>query len=86
MRYEDMPVAEVRDGDGRAMAQAIERLLSAGVDARRPPKNPHQIKVAHDLSYYPTTGKFLHDGKAAESGRGVEALVKHLGGPSISIL
>jgi hypothetical protein len=85
MRYEDMPAAELRPGDGKAMERAIEQLRTAGIAARRPAGNPHQIKVTHELSFYPTSGKIVPDGKQSWAKRGVQALIEHLGTSGISL-
>jgi hypothetical protein len=79
MRFEDMPDAEVRAGDGNAMRRAIVRLRELGIDARRPAGNPHQIKVAPNLSYYPTSGKIVLDATPAFKAKGIDALLKLLG-------
>lgn len=59
MRYRGMPPAEPRAGDSEKVTEALNRFLLEGVDARRPPGNPHQIKVSEDLSYYPDTGRIV---------------------------
>ncbi|MEG8041725.1 hypothetical protein QP164_02595 [Sphingomonas sp. LR59] len=78
MRFEDMPMAAARENDSPSMIRAIERLLMAGAEARRPIGNPHQIKVTPDLSFYPTTGRMLFDGGPAQPERGVDALIELL--------
>jgi hypothetical protein len=60
------------------MREAIERLLEAGVDVRRPPDQGYQLKVTPRLSYYPHTGRIVFDGEPALEERGIEALLKLL--------
>jgi hypothetical protein len=78
MRFEDMPMAAARKNDGLSMIRAIEQLLIAGIDARRPVGNPHQIKVTPDLSFYPTSGRLVVDGRPALPQRGIGALIELL--------
>jgi hypothetical protein len=40
MKYARMPKAEIREGDGPEMSEAIDRLQRAFVDVRRPPQQP----------------------------------------------
>lgn len=76
MKFDKMPVAEVREGDTKPMKDAILALDALGVDVRRPKGSPHQIKVMPTLSYYPTTGLVLDDGSnGAREERGIESLI-----------
>ena len=79
MRYHDMPRATPRPDDLPAVVRDIAALTAAGVDVRRPAKNPYQLKVSPTVSYYPTTGKILKDGDREPSAvRGIEALLTFL--------
>ena len=81
MRFEDMPLAAARENDALSMIRAIDQLLIAGIDARRPVGNPHQIKVTPDLSFYPTSGRLVVDGRPALPQRGIGALIELLSAP-----
>jgi hypothetical protein len=79
MRYDKMPTAEARAGDSAIFISAIEALLKAGANPRRPPNNSHQIKVTSNVSFYPNTGTILVDGASgALPIRGVQALIEYL--------
>ena len=79
MHYQKMSAAEPRPGDNPASLDALDMLVSAGADPRRPVGNNHQIKVTPSLSFYPGTGVIFEDGdRAPLLIRGVEALVEHL--------
>ena len=76
MNFYSLPKARARTGDHPRMADAIERLLAAGVDVRRPVNSEHQLKVDERISYYPGKGTIYHDGAPApRSERGLEALI-----------
>lgn len=79
MKYEKMPIAEVREGDGPAMRLAIADLMRAGADVRRPANNAYQLKLTADTSYYPSKGTILCDGGGSILPvRGIEALLSRL--------
>ena len=79
MRYHDMPSATPRPNDLPAVVRDIAALAAAGVDVRRPAKNPYQLKVSPTVSYYPSSGKILKDGdREALATRGVEGLLAFL--------
>ncbi len=79
MRYHHMPPALARPGDKPAFLEALDKLLTAGADARRPTNNNHQIKVTADLNFYPNTGTILRDSDRRPLPiRGVDALIEHL--------
>ena len=79
MHYQKMSAAEPRPGDNPAFLEALDKLLAAGADPRRPAGNNHQIKVTPSLSFYPGTGVIFRDGDRAPLPiRGVEALIEHL--------
>lgn len=76
MNFYSLPKARARTGDHPQMADAIELLLAAGVDVRRPFNSEHQLKVAEGISYYPGKGTIYRDGAPApQSERGLEALM-----------
>ncbi len=60
------------------MIEAINTLLRRGVDVRRPEGNPHHLKVSSSVSYYPTTGRIVPDGRHALPQRGLVALTQVL--------
>ena len=75
MKFEKLESAEPRDGDVPAMIEAIEELLAVGVDLRRPANN-YQLKVAPEISYYPSKQTIFVDGeKGVRPERGIEALL-----------
>lgn len=79
MRFDQMPHAAPRDGDKPAFLEALDKLLAAGANARRPTNNDHQIKVTPDLNYYPNTGTIFYDGERRPLPvRGIGALISHL--------
>lgn len=78
MKFDRMPEAEVRAGDGPEMQHAIDRLQRAFVDVRRPLNNRHQLKVSANLSYYSTTGRITPDGEPALPQTGLDALIDML--------
>ena len=79
MRYHRMPPAEPRPTDKPIFLDALDKLLLAGADARRPPNNNDQIKVTADLSFYPNTGTIYRDGDSKPLPfRGVDALIEYL--------
>ena len=79
MHYQKMSAAEPRPGDNPAFLEALDKLVSAGADPRRPVGNDHQIKVTPSLSFYPGTGVVFRDGDRAPLPiRGVKALIEHL--------
>ena len=79
MKYKNMPAAEPRKGDCKAMVEAIHSLLAKGVDVRRPPNSAYQLKVSDDLSFYPAKKTIFRDCDAAAlPERGLEALVNLL--------
>jgi len=73
-----MPAAAPRSGDSPDMTEAIDRLLCLGFDVRRPQGNPYQIKVAPFVSYYPTTGRIVPDGRQPLQKRGLGELIRLL--------
>ena len=80
MGYSQMPPASVRPEDNAKFVEALDKLRLAGADARRPPNNHDQIKVATNLSFYPNTGTIFRDGdRKALPERGVDALIELLG-------
>ena len=83
MRYTKMPIAAEREGDSPAMAEAIRRLIEAGIDVRRPGNNSHQLKVNSSTSYYPARGTIFIDGEpAALEQRGLCAVLNYLEAPT----
>jgi hypothetical protein len=80
MKYVRMKRAEARKGDDPCVIDAIQALLNADVDVRRPPDKGFHLKVTPSLSYYPHTGRIVFDGEPALEERGVEALLKLLDG------
>ena len=79
MRYHRMPPASPRTDDKPIFLDALDKLLLAGADARRPPNNNDQIKVTATLNFYPSTGTILRDGdRSPLPFRGVDALIEHL--------
>ena len=82
-----MPIAAEREGDSPAMAEALRRLIEAGIDVRRPINHKHQLKVNSSTSYYPARGTiFIDDEPAALEQRGLCALLEYLEAPASSIL
>ena len=80
MRYNKMPSAAARPEDSVKFAEALDKLLLAGADARRPANNNDQLKLASNLNYYPSTGTIFRDGdRKALSERGIDALIELLG-------
>ncbi len=80
MNHYLLPKAAPRAGDHPAMIKAIEALLQAGVDVRRPANAESQLKVDETTSYYPGRGTIFVDGdKGALPKRGLDALFAHLG-------
>jgi hypothetical protein len=74
-----MPHASPRPGDTPIFLEALDKLLLAGADARRPVANNDQIKVTANLSYYPAKGTIYRDGDRRPMPiRGVDALIDHL--------
>ena len=84
MRFTQMPIAAARDGDTEAMVEAIQKLVQAGVDVRRPANSPYQLKVNAATSYYPARGTIFIDGQAtALDQRGLRAIFDYLELPAI---
>ena len=79
MRFHRMPPAAPRAGDKPIFLEALDKLLLAGADARRPPNNNDQLKLTDNLNFYPRTGTIYRDGDPTPLPiRGVEALIEHL--------
>ena len=80
MRYSRMTPATPRPDDTPAFLHALDELMLAGADARRPVGNNHQIKVTPNLSFYPGTGAIFRDGdRGPLPVRGLNALIEYLG-------
>lgn len=78
MRYQSMPAASPRPDDSPKMTKALAEFALRHIDARRPPNNRYQVKVADDLSFYPDTGRIVRDGGAPMPVSGLDALIELL--------
>ena len=82
MKFDNMPTAQAKPSDALAMVAAIDRLISEGINVRRPIGSTFQLKLPDGLSYYPTTGKIYRDSApAAYQQTGLAALLAVLHSP-----
>lgn len=64
-----------REGDEKAMTEAIAWFRDRGFEVYRP--SPIQLKCG-PISYYPSTGTIVRDGSGKEPERGLSALARIL--------
>ena len=71
-----LPFADHREGDDKAMTQAINFFSLHCSDARRPENNTFQLKLSSAVSYYPRNGRIHVDGGAkGREERGLQAVL-----------